>query len=116
MNGVGSDDPTSVRDAVDRAVDTALGPPLLLTVEQTAHKLGISRARAYELIANGELKSVKLGRCRRILASTLESFASQLEAEQNACRMRASTRSGAPKGADITATSSTVGKRGCDEA
>ena len=35
---------------------------LTLTVDQAASLLGISRGLAYELVARGELRSVRLGR------------------------------------------------------
>ncbi len=35
---------------------------LVLTVEETADALGISRAFAYELVRKGELPSIRLGR------------------------------------------------------
>lgn len=36
--------------------------PLVLTVTEAAELLGISRAFAYELVARGELPSIRLGR------------------------------------------------------
>ena len=36
--------------------------PLVFSVPETAHLLGISRAFAYELIATGKLSHVRLGR------------------------------------------------------
>ncbi|MDP9336718.1 MAG: helix-turn-helix domain-containing protein [Actinomycetota bacterium] len=35
---------------------------LVLSVEEAAHLLGISRAHAYELVARGELAHIRLGR------------------------------------------------------
>jgi excisionase family DNA binding protein len=35
---------------------------LVWSVDETAHRLGISRAHAYELIARGDLPSLRLGR------------------------------------------------------
>jgi excisionase family DNA binding protein len=42
----------------------AAEPPMLLTVPQVADHLGISRERAYELIAAGALPVVRLGKRR----------------------------------------------------
>lgn len=39
---------------------------MLLSPEEAAQVLGISRAMVYELLAAGRLPSIKLGRCRRI--------------------------------------------------
>jgi excisionase family DNA binding protein len=37
----------------------------LLTVVEAARELGISRSKVYELLADGELPSVRIGRTRR---------------------------------------------------
>jgi len=47
---------------------------LLLTVTETARLLRISRNLAYELVARGELPSVRLGRVIRIPRFGLESW------------------------------------------
>lgn len=39
---------------------------LLLKVEEAADRLGIGRSTVYELVASGELRSVKVGRAIRI--------------------------------------------------
>lgn len=51
-------------------------PSLLLTVEQAAQVLNISRTRAYELVLSKppELESVKIGRTRRVPVAALEAF------------------------------------------
>jgi excisionase family DNA binding protein len=46
--------------------------PQLLTIVDAARLLGISRSKLYELLADGELPSVRIGRTRRIAASALE--------------------------------------------
>lgn len=38
------------------------GDRLVWSVDETAHRLGISRAHAYELIARADLPSLRLGR------------------------------------------------------
>lgn len=50
----------------------------LLTVAQTADRLGAGRTRIFDWIAAGELRSVKLGRSRRILASSVDQFIQRL--------------------------------------
>ena len=46
----------------------------LLTVVEAAQHLGISRSKVYELLADGQLPSVRIGRTRRIATSALEEF------------------------------------------
>ena len=54
---------------------------LLLTPEQAANRLALSRTRVYQLISTGELPSLKIGRARRIVAADLGAWVSnQLEA------------------------------------
>ena len=47
---------------------------VLLRPEAVAERLSISRATVYQLIASGDLESIKLGRSRRIPARALEEF------------------------------------------
>lgn len=51
---------------------------LLLTINQAADALGIKRTYLYELVRDGKLRSVKLGRLTRIPATDLRSFAAKL--------------------------------------
>ncbi|MBS3940269.1 MAG: helix-turn-helix domain-containing protein [Actinobacteria bacterium] len=46
----------------------------LLTIVDAARHLGISRSKIYELLAEGELSSVRIGRTRRIALAALEEF------------------------------------------
>jgi len=46
----------------------------LLTVIDAAEQLRISRSKVYELIADGELRSVRIGHSRRIAMSDLADF------------------------------------------
>ncbi|OPB16087.1 DNA-binding protein [Pseudomonas fluorescens] len=48
--------------------------PLSVSIEDSARVLGISRSSVYELIAQGEIKTFKIGRRRLALASDLEAF------------------------------------------
>lgn len=45
-----------------------------MSVEESARILGISRSATYELIAQGEIKTFKIGRRRLALASELKAF------------------------------------------
>jgi excisionase family DNA binding protein len=51
---------------------------LLLTPEVAADRLSVSRAKTYQLIKSGELKSVKIGRSRRVPAAALVEYVERL--------------------------------------
>ena len=51
---------------------------VLVTAEQAAQLLGVGRTTVYKLINEGDLRSVTIGRCRRISARDLESFVEAL--------------------------------------
>lgn len=47
---------------------------VLLTVGDVAAKLGIGRSKAYELVRSGSLRSVRIGRLRRVPVHSLDAF------------------------------------------
>ncbi|CAM3658273.1 helix-turn-helix domain-containing protein [Nocardiopsis gilva] len=47
------------------------GSQWLLTVDDTARELNVSRRTVYELITRGELASVRIRRCRRVAMSAI---------------------------------------------
>jgi excisionase family DNA binding protein len=47
---------------------------LLLTVQQVADRLGLSKSKTYDLVINGQIESLKIGRNRRIQVIALDSF------------------------------------------
>ncbi len=47
---------------------------LLLTVEEAARCLGIGRTLAWQLVRQGELPVVRLGRCVRVPAQALQEW------------------------------------------
>lgn len=47
---------------------------LLVTVEDAARRLSIGRSHIYEQMQRGGLRSVRIGRSRRILITDLEAF------------------------------------------
>jgi excisionase family DNA binding protein len=55
---------------------------ILLRPEEAARALSIARTRIYELMASGKLRSVQLGRSRRIAADDLRDFVRRQLAEQ----------------------------------
>lgn len=57
---------------------------LLLTAEETARELRIARRRIFEMIADGTLPSVKIGRSRRVTRQAIEAYIARLEAAQGA--------------------------------
>lgn len=52
---------------------------LLLSPEEAAEVLSIGRTRLYHLLATGALRSVQIGRSRRIPAAGLTEFVARLE-------------------------------------
>ncbi len=63
--------------------ETALArvPKLLLTPEDAALQLSISRTRVYDLIRCGDLASVRIGRVRRIPVAALQAYVERLQLE-----------------------------------
>ncbi|MFF7371952.1 helix-turn-helix domain-containing protein [Streptomyces tricolor] len=51
---------------------------LLYTPEEAAEALSIGRSTLYELMAEGVVKYIKLGRCRRIRRADLETYVAGL--------------------------------------
>ena len=47
---------------------------LLLTVVEAAHRLGIGRTLMYDLLDSGEVRSVHIGRLRKIPVEALRDF------------------------------------------
>lgn len=54
---------------------------MLLTVPDAARRLGISRSLLYELLANGVVESIRIGRLRRVPAAALAAFVDERRAE-----------------------------------
>lgn len=53
----------------------------LLTPEEVAEQLRVGRTKVYELLASGKLRSVKIGRRRRVSPGALEEFIERSERE-----------------------------------
>ncbi|MGW4512615.1 helix-turn-helix domain-containing protein [Streptomyces sp. NPDC004393] len=62
-------------------MSTAIAAPvdrLLYKPEEAAEALSLGRSTVYELMAEGTLKYIKLGRARRIRRGDLEAFVANL--------------------------------------
>ena len=57
---------------------------LLYSVEEAAELLGIGRTFMFELVATGQVASLKLGKRRKIPRSALDEYVTRLAAEQAA--------------------------------
>ncbi len=57
---------------------------LLLTVEEAAQHLGVGRTLMYQLISNGTVESVRIGRLRRVRPTDLARYAAALSAAGSA--------------------------------
>ncbi len=54
---------------------------LLLSVQEAGAAIGVGRSKIYELIACGELESVKIGKIRRVPADALVAYVARLRDE-----------------------------------
>ena len=54
---------------------------VLLTIPVAMHRLSISRSSLYELMALGEIVSIKLGRSRRVPCASIDAFVARRVAE-----------------------------------
>ena len=57
----------------------ATTPDLLLTIEEAAKALRIGRTHMFKLLGNGEIRSVYIGRSRRISIDALKEYVTKLE-------------------------------------
>jgi excisionase family DNA binding protein len=67
----------------ERLDGAAIGLPLLISVEEAARLLRLGRTRMYELVMSERIVSVKLGRRRLVVRSSLEDFVRSLVREQS---------------------------------
>lgn len=54
----------------------------LLTVDEAASALGIGRSHLYRFVQTGELRTLKIGRARRVTVEALREFIENLQAEE----------------------------------
>jgi excisionase family DNA binding protein len=77
LASLGEDSPLSIEDFVRDDMlhgSTEFPQKLLLTVTEASHVLAISRTKLYDLLCSGHLRSVRIGRSRRIRMRDLEEF------------------------------------------
>jgi excisionase family DNA binding protein len=67
---------------------------LLLDVSEVQAVLGIGRSHLYQYLLSGELRSLKLGRRRKIPVEALQDFVVKLEVEQGNSRSAGEKRYG----------------------
>ena len=58
---------------------TAGATKLLLTPNEAAQQLAVSRTKIYELMAAGTLRSIHIGRLRRVPVDALRDFIGDME-------------------------------------
>lgn len=49
-------------------------PPRLLRVDEIADRLAVSRSMAWKLVAQGDIRSLRIGRAVRVRPADLEAF------------------------------------------
>lgn len=57
-------------------------PAVLLSPEEAAARLGVGRTTLYGLLKSGELRSVRIGRLRRVPLGALRSYMAHLLVER----------------------------------
>ncbi len=61
---------------------------LLLRIPEAAHRLGIGRTKAYELIADGRLEVVRIDGAVRVPAAALEAFVEECRTSRSVGHVR----------------------------
>ena len=64
--------------------DGGAAAQLLLSVEEAARRLGIRRTLMYTLMMSGEIRSIHVGRLRKVPAQALEAFVARRLSESEA--------------------------------
>ena len=66
---------------------------LLLKIPEVMARLAVGQTKVYELMSSGELRSVKVGRSRRVPSDELERFMAELDDSRPNLRQPAPRRS-----------------------
>ena len=61
-------------DKNEKSMEVRAELKLLLTIPEVAYRLGLGRSFVYELVMKGEIRSVKIGRARRVPKVALDDF------------------------------------------
>lgn len=61
----------------EEQVKTTAQIKLLLTMEEAAQALGLSLRLFYTLVLTNQVSSIKIGRCRRVPVTALQTFVEQ---------------------------------------
>ena len=69
---------------------------LLLKIPEVMARLSVGQTKVYELMSSGELRSVKVGRSRRVPSNELERFMAELDDSRPNLRLPAPRGSTAP--------------------
>ena len=70
----------SMFNAVSNVKSVLVEPALLLKVEDAARLLGVGRTTLFELIGQGRIQTVRLGRRRLVVRAGLERFVEEISA------------------------------------
>jgi excisionase family DNA binding protein len=70
---------SAVRQTTKELDVTLATERLLLRPEEVAGILGVGRTKVFELIRTGELRSIKLGRSRRVSTEAVASYVRRLD-------------------------------------
>lgn len=62
---------------------------LLLKIPEVMERLAVGQTKVYELMSSGELRSVKVGRARRVPSDDLERFMAELDDSRPNLRLHA---------------------------
>lgn len=67
---------------------------LLLKPEEAAEVLGIGRSKLYELLAGGEIESVRIGSSRRVPMKGLHDYVERLDGQTSTYATQSATGAG----------------------
>jgi excisionase family DNA binding protein len=81
---------TDAKETTVMFQDTATeeSPRLMLTIEEAARRLSVSRSTFYDLLQRGEIESVHIGSLRRVPVDCLEEFVARCRREGRHPRTR----------------------------
>ena len=71
-------------DTTDTTIHAGDAAQLLLTVEQAAARIGVGRTTMFALIGSGDVRTVQIGRLRRIRPADLQTYVDGLASSEAA--------------------------------